>query len=115
MNPSATLNGTIIGFVCATRCKSFTAESLKTHDGTGKILAIHSVVVEERYRNSGVASAMLQDYVSAMERLNDRGALKVKTDKIVLMAKKEPVGILCEEWIHGNGCEPDCSWERTMV
>jgi len=106
MNPSATLNGTIIGFVCATRCKSFTAESLKTHDGTGKILAIHSVVVEERYRNSGVASAMLQDYVSAMERLNDRGALKVKTDKIVLMAKKNLLAFYVRNGFMAMGVSP---------
>jgi predicted PhzF superfamily epimerase YddE/YHI9 len=62
---------------------------MKSHDATGKILAIHSVVVEEKYRNSGVASAMIQDYLSAMERLNSKsGTLKVKMDKIVLMAKK---------------------------
>lgn len=88
MNPAATLCGTIIGFVCSTRCKSFTAEAMKTHDASGGILAIHSVVVEERFRNCGVASAMLQDYVTAMERLNKKGVLKVKMEKIVLMAKK---------------------------
>lgn len=89
MNPGATLCGTIIGFVCATRCRSFTAESMRTHDAAGKMLAIHSVVVEERYRSSGVASAMLQDYVSAMERLNNRGSLKVRMEKFVLLAKKD--------------------------
>ena len=88
MNPAATLKGTIIGFVCATRCKAFTAESMKTHDAAGKLLAVHSVVVEEQYRNCGVASAMLQDYISAMERLNNKGNLKVKMDNMVLMAKK---------------------------
>ncbi|KAL9183847.1 hypothetical protein ACHAXT_004703 [Thalassiosira profunda] len=88
VNPAATLRGTIIGFVCATRCKALTAEAMKVHDPSGKILAIHSVVVEERYRNCGVASAMLQDYVSAMERLNSKGSLKVKMGKIVLIAKK---------------------------
>lgn len=89
MNLQATLKGRIIGFICATRCSSLNAESMKSHDATGKILAIHSVVVEEKFRNSGVASAMIQDYLSAMERLNSKnGTLKVKMDKIVLMAKK---------------------------
>lgn len=88
VNPAETLCGTIIGFVCSTRCKSLTAEAMKSHDPSGKILAIHSVVVEERYRNCGVASAMLQDYVLAMDRLNKRGNLKVKLDTFVLMAKK---------------------------
>lgn len=106
MNPAATLCGTIIGFVCATRCKSFTAESLKTHDGTGKILAIHSVVVEERYRNSGVASAMLEDYVTAMERLNNKGALKVKLDKVVLMAKKNLLAFYVRNGFMAMGVSP---------
>ena len=62
---------------------------MKSHDATGKILGIHSVVVEEKYRNFGVASAMMRDYLSAMERLNSKeGNLKVKMEKIVLMAKK---------------------------
>lgn len=89
MNPAATLRGTIIGFICSTRCKSFTAEAMKTHDSAGKTLAIHSVVVEERYRNCGVASAMMQDYLSAIGRLNQGGSLKVKMDKMMLMAKKD--------------------------
>lgn len=59
------------------------------HDASGKILGIHSVVIEEQYRNCGVASAMLQDYVAAMERLTNKGALKVKMEKIVLLAKKK--------------------------
>ena len=89
MNLQQTLKGRIIGYVCSTRCSSFTAEAMKSHDATGNILAIHSVVVEEKYRNHGVASAMMQDYLSAMERLNRKdGILKVKMDKVVLIAKK---------------------------
>lgn len=45
---------------------------MKYHDATGKLLAVHSVVVEERYRGMGVASAMIKDYLLAMERLNER-------------------------------------------
>ncbi|KAL7536762.1 hypothetical protein ACHAWF_005550 [Thalassiosira exigua] len=88
MNPRATLRGTIIGYICATRCKSFTAEAMKTHDSLGKILAIHSVAVEDCYRDCGVATAMLKDYLSSMERLNNKGNLKVKMEKNVLLAKK---------------------------
>ncbi|KAL7541985.1 hypothetical protein ACHAXR_011696 [Thalassiosira sp. AJA248-18] len=106
MNPAATLRGTIIGFVCATRCKSFKAEAMKTHDGTGKILAIHSVVVQEQYRKCGVASAMLQDYVSAMERLNNKGNLKVKMEKIVLMAKKDLLAFYVRNGFKAMGVSP---------
>jgi predicted PhzF superfamily epimerase YddE/YHI9/GNAT superfamily N-acetyltransferase len=89
MNLETTIKGRIIGFICSTRCSSFTAEAMKSHDAMGKTLAIHSVVVEEKYRNCGVASAMMQDYLAAMERMNRKnGFLKVKMEKIVLLAKK---------------------------
>ena len=78
----ATLRGTIIGFICSTRCKSYTTEAMKVHDGTGKILAIHSVVVEEKFRNCGVGGAMLQDYISHMDRLNNKGDLRVRMEKV---------------------------------
>lgn len=106
MNPAATLCGTIIGFVCSTRCKSLTAEAMKSHDASGEILAIHSVVVEERYRNSGVASAMLQDYIAAMERLNNKGNLKVKMDKFVLMAKKNLLAFYVRNGFMAIGLSP---------
>ena len=92
MNLQQTLKGRIIGYICSTRCSSFSEEAMKLHTATGKILAIHSVVVEKKYRNCGVASAMIQDYLLAMERLNGKnvkdGTLKVRMYKIVLMAKK---------------------------
>lgn len=106
MHPSATLRGTIIGFVCATRCESFTAESMKTHDATGKLLAIHSVVVQERYRNHGVASAMLQDYLLAMEKLNEKGNSKANIEKIVLIAKKKMLAFYVRNGFVATGVSP---------
>ena len=106
MHPSATLRGTIIGFVCATRCDSFTAEAMKMHDAAGKILAIHSVVVDERYRNHGVASAMLQDYISAMESLNEKGKLKTKMEKIVLISKKQLLAFYVRSGFSVTGVSP---------
>lgn len=105
-NPTMTLCGNIIGFVCSTRCKSLTADAMKAHDSTGKILAIHSVVVDERYRNLGVASAMLQDYVSAMEKLNTRGNLKVKMEKVVLLAKKNLLAFYVRNGFMAMGVSP---------
>jgi predicted PhzF superfamily epimerase YddE/YHI9/ribosomal protein S18 acetylase RimI-like enzyme len=105
-NPTMTLCGNIIGFVCSTRCKSLTADAMKAHDSTGKILSIHSVVVDERYRNLGVASAMLQDYVSAMEKLNTRGNLQVKMEKIVLLAKKNLLAFYVRNGFMAVGVSP---------
>jgi predicted PhzF superfamily epimerase YddE/YHI9 len=79
---------------------------MKAHDATGKILAIHSVVVDERYRNLGVASAMLQDYVSSMERLNTRGGLKVKMEKVVLLAKKNLLAFYVRNGFMAMGVSP---------
>ncbi len=106
MHPSATLRGTIIGFVCATRCHSFTAEAMKVHDAAGKILAIHSVVVDERYRNHGVASAMLQDYLLTMENLNEKGKLSSKMEKIILIAKKQMLAFYVRNGFAVTGVSP---------
>lgn len=106
-NPSTTLSGEIIGFVCSTRCNSLSAEAIRSHDATGKTLAIHSIVVGERYRNQGVASAMLQDYVSAMDRMNiKRGTLKVKMDKVVLLAKKNLLAFYVRNGFMAIGVSP---------
>jgi len=55
---------TIIGFVCGTRCTEFNEQSMsKQHNPSGKLLAIHSVVVEEQYRRKGIASKMMTQYI----------------------------------------------------
>ena len=79
---------------------------MKSHDASGKILAIHSVVVEERFRNLGVASAMLADYISAMERLNNKGNLRVKMEKFVLMAKKNLLAFYVRNGFMAIGISP---------
>jgi uncharacterized protein YciI/ribosomal protein S18 acetylase RimI-like enzyme len=65
----ATIPGeeTIVGFVCSTRCTSFTEDSMSTHNPKGRLLAVHSVVVEERFRNCGIAKAMLRHYIQSIQ------------------------------------------------
>ena len=76
----------LVGYICSTRCWEFTHESLCTHDTSGPLLAIHSIVVSEKYRGQGIARAMLQDYITAISARNDG------IEKLVLMAKKELLG-----------------------
>ena len=57
---------TIIGFICSTRCSEFKEESMSTHDPSGALLAIHSVVVDSAYRRQGIASAMMQNYLKQL-------------------------------------------------
>jgi len=56
----------VVGFICSTRCSQFEEESMSTHDPSGSILAIHSVVVQSAYRRQGIASAMMQNYLKQM-------------------------------------------------
>jgi predicted PhzF superfamily epimerase YddE/YHI9/GNAT superfamily N-acetyltransferase len=76
---------TIVGFICATRCQRFTEESMLTHDTTGTLLAIHSVVVSPDYRHLGIATAMMEDYHQTLETLNPDDGV----EKFVLMCKAE--------------------------
>ena len=102
---SSTVRGKIVGFVCSTRCDSFTAESMTTHVATGRYLAVHSVVVDEKYRRLGVASAMLQDYVRQMTRLNDLGT-HGPIDAMVLLAKRELLGFYLDNGFRATRPSP---------
>eukprot|EP00980_Cylindrotheca_fusiformis_P023470 scaffold10507_cov128-Cylindrotheca_fusiformis.AAC.3 len=85
---AAVLEESIIGFVCGTRCNHFEEESMSSHDDTGKLLAIHSVVVQENYRRQGIATAMLKEYVKKVQQENTDGSIK----SIVLLAKSHLLG-----------------------
>lgn len=78
----------IIGFVCSTRCDLFEEESMTAHEPTGALLAIHSVVVEERYRRQGIASAMLRAYLEKIRNENLDGSIR----SVVLLAKVHLLG-----------------------
>ena len=58
----------IIGFICSTRCDAFTEDSMSTHNPSGEILAIHSVVIDSPYRRQGIASAMMKNYLKTVTK-----------------------------------------------
>lgn len=79
---------TVIGFVCGTKCHTFTNESMSAHEPTGQLLAIHSVVVAEAYRKRKIATHMLQTYIQKIAAAKT----EVEPDdqpitKIVLLSK----------------------------
>jgi PhzF family phenazine biosynthesis protein len=76
----------IVGFICATRCRIFTEEAMATHDATGPLLAIHSVVVAEPYRRRGIATFMMKNYIETMESMADG------VEKFVMISKNEHLG-----------------------
>ncbi|GAX16610.1 trans-2,3-dihydro-3-hydroxyanthranilate isomerase [Fistulifera solaris] len=75
----------LIGFVCSTRCRGLSAESFTTHVPWGPQLALHSVAVHPEYRNQGVATALLQDYLKSVTALNS--TLPFPMEQIILLAK----------------------------
>jgi len=89
---------TIIGFVCGTRCTEFSEQSMSEHNPSGKLLAIHSIVVEERYRRKGIASKMTKQYIRniiAREKENDteqQQSISQPVESIVLIAKQHLLG-----------------------
>jgi len=88
----------ILGFVCATRCQEFTEESMsELHDPTGRLLAVHSVVVEESYRRKGVASQLLNQYVQNVlaepqQQSDENESPSTPMESIVLIAKQHLLG-----------------------
>jgi len=81
----------IVGFICSTRCDRFDEESMSKHVASGKMLAIHSVVVKEEYRRKGFATKMLNNYIAKVkEDENDHVTFAI--DKIVLIAKSRLLG-----------------------
>jgi PhzF family phenazine biosynthesis protein len=89
--------GEIVGYISATRCHTFDEDAMKAHDPTGKLLAIHSVVVAEKYRNRGIGRKMMLNYLDAVEKMMQKhsggasGRLKHPIEKVVLITKMQNV------------------------
>ncbi|KAL7556846.1 hypothetical protein ACA910_016320 [Epithemia clementina (nom. ined.)] len=91
----------LVGYVCSTRCNSFTGDSMTTHEATGQMLAIHSVVVPHEYRRQGVATYMLKEYIKHISNFNsqcfdDEGKRGSPIEKIVLLAKANLLTFYCK-------------------
>eukprot|EP00924_Labyrinthula_sp_SR-Ha-C_P015453 snap_masked-scaffold_84-processed-gene-0.25-mRNA-1 protein AED:1.00 eAED:1.00 QI:0/-1/0/0/-1/1/1/0/362 len=85
------LNKALIGYITATRFDSFNMESMKQVNPDGALLGVHSVVVLPKYRGQGVATKMLQVYLSRLYRMNKRPRNKIK--EVVLLTKPQKVGL----------------------
>lgn len=60
---------TLIGYANATLASSptFTADSMRVHDPTGTSVCVHGVVVAEPHRRTGIASALLKEYIRRLQ------------------------------------------------
>jgi PhzF family phenazine biosynthesis protein len=77
--------GKIVGYVTATRCHQFTEKSMKTHDPTGPLLAIHSLVIDSNQRRQGYGAALMKNYIETLMKMK----LKYGIERVVLMAKAD--------------------------
>jgi len=78
----AVYDSKVVGFITGTKCGEFVEESMTTHDERGRLLAIHSVAVDAKYRRKGLATRMMKDYIDYVENI----------DSIVLIAKEHLLG-----------------------
>ena len=89
------VDDTVVGFICSTRCNEFEEESMSTHDDNGKILCVHSVVVDEKHRRQGIANYMMQNYLKHVALVHS--SLNAHTDnsgidRVQLLAKSHLLG-----------------------
>ena len=82
----------VIGFICSTRCHTFTHDSMTVHVPDGSILAIHSVVIAESYRRQGIATQMLRHYIQHIVQQQQQPSVtndmsETRISKIALLAK----------------------------
>mmetsp|Transcript_15363 Transcript_15363/g.33728 ORF Transcript_15363/g.33728 Transcript_15363/m.33728 type:complete len:534 (-) Transcript_15363:1217-2818(-) len=91
----STADDTVVGFICSTRCSEFEEESMSTHDDSGRILCVHSVVVDEKHRRQGIATHMVQNYLKHIALVHS--SLNAHTDnsgidRVQLLAKSHLLG-----------------------
>ncbi len=101
--------GKIIGFVSGTRCRRFDEEAMKSHDPSGKLLAIHSVVISEEFRRKGLGTRMLQNYLETLEKLK----LKRPIEKVVLITKMSNTGFYLRSGFSVLGMSEICHGQET--
>ncbi|KAJ1473654.1 acyl-CoA N-acyltransferase [Baffinella frigidus] len=66
-------SGELLGYVngTVTTADSLTHDSMGTHEPSGNMLCIHSVVVPEKFRREKVATKMLKEYVERVKAMDE--------------------------------------------
>lgn len=69
----AYIDSKLVGFVMATGSQqpTLTAESMKHHEPAGRTMCIHSVCVDKKHRRTGIATALVREYIRRLVVLGD--------------------------------------------
>jgi ribosomal protein S18 acetylase RimI-like enzyme len=70
----------LVGYVCSTKTTepTLTHESMGKHEKEGKTVCIHSVVVNSKFRRSGIGLKMMKEYLKRVKNV----------DQFLLLSKK---------------------------
>lgn len=89
------------------------------HEPNGRYLVIHSLVVQQEYRNLGVARAMLVNYINAMEILNgeaDEAGINRRRNKLKgVKTKIEKIVVLTDSTLLDFFISVGFRWRRTLT
>mmetsp|Transcript_27780 Transcript_27780/g.45193 ORF Transcript_27780/g.45193 Transcript_27780/m.45193 type:complete len:735 (+) Transcript_27780:62-2266(+) len=90
----------------------------KKHEPHGPYLAIHSIVVQQEYRHLGVARAMLENYINAIENLNgevDEAAINKRRNKLKgAKTKIQKIILLTNSHLVDFFVSMDFRWKTTL-
>ncbi|CAG8773825.1 25626_t:CDS:2, partial [Racocetra persica] len=112
-NLSTSSERLLIGFVVSTltNATTITDESMSHHDPFGKTVCIHSVCVDKLYRRRGVATHMLNEYITRLRNESQNRDVGVKYEMVALISHEyliplyQKVGFILKgesQVIHGN-------------
>ncbi|KAI8082623.1 acyl-CoA N-acyltransferase [Gilbertella persicaria] len=85
-------NGKVVGFLCTTLTTAdlVTDESMSRHEPNGRTVCLHSVCVSPDYRNQGIATKLLENWIEQLKQANQQAK---KYDRVVLMSRPNLLGL----------------------
>lgn len=93
----------VIGFICATSAEdSLTHDTMSVHVPGGAVCCIHSVVITEELRGKGLATLMMQHYLTRLPASIKRCMLLAHADKAGLYERCGFQSAGLSEVVHGS-------------
>ncbi|CAN0277148.1 unnamed protein product [Ascophyllum nodosum] len=96
------------GYVCGTCCQGseLTHESMTEHDASGQTLCIHSVVVSDKFRRRGYATALLRYLMYRIAYIERIAVTQPGVKRMCLIAKSDLLGLYASCGFSTKGLSP---------